>query len=71
MELDQQLLELPLESMPRERLEKLGAKSLETYELLAILLRTGSRELNVLQLAKVVLNTFEDLFTLKMATVEE
>ena len=71
MEMDQQLLELPLESMPRERLEKLGAKSLETYELLAILLRTGSRELNVLQLAKVVLNTFEDLFTLKMATVEE
>ena len=43
MEMDQQLLELPLESMPRERLEKLGAKSLETYELLAILLRTGSR----------------------------
>ena len=71
MEMDQQLLELPLESMPRERLEKLGAKSLETYELLAILLRTGSKELNVLQLAKVVLNTFEDLFTLKMATVEE
>ena len=44
---------------------------LETHELLAILLRTGSKDLNVLQLAVVVLNTFEDLHSLKMASLDE
>lgn len=66
-----QLLEMPLEAMPRERLAQYGAKNLATHELLAILLRTGSKELNVIQLATVVLNTFDDLYSLKMATVEE
>ena len=37
---------------PRERLEQLGAQALTTSELLAILLRTGSREEGVLQLAE-------------------
>lgn len=70
-EYQNQLLEIPLEAMPRERLEQYGAKNLATHELLAILLRTGSKELNVIQLATVVLNTFDDLYSLKMATVEE
>lgn len=70
-EYQNQLLETPLEAMPRERLEQYGAKNLATHELLAILLRTGSKELNVIQLATVILNTFDDLYSLKMATVEE
>ena len=37
---------------PRERLEQLGAQALTTSELLAILLRTGTREEGVLQLAE-------------------
>ena len=37
---------------PRERLEQLGAQALTTSELLAILLRTGSHEEGVLQLAE-------------------
>ena len=57
--------------MPRERLERYGAKEFETHELLAILLRTGSKDLNVPQLAVVVLNTFEDLHSLKMVSLDE
>ena len=64
--IESKLLEVPLSAMPRERLERYGAKVLETHELLAILLRTGSKDLNVLQLSIVVLNTFEDLHSLKI-----
>ena len=69
--IESRLLEVPLSAMPRERLERYGAKVLETHELLAILLRTGSKDLNVLQLSIVVLNTFEDLHSLKMASLDE
>ena len=69
--IESRLLEVPLNAMPRERLERYGAKVLETHELLAILLRTGSKDLNVLQLSIVVLNTFEDLHSLKMASLDE
>ena len=41
--IESKLLEVPLSAMPRERLERYGAKVLETHELLAILLRTGSK----------------------------
>ena len=34
--IESKLLEVPLSSMPRERLERYGAKVLETHELLAI-----------------------------------
>ena len=44
--------ELPSSERPRERLEQLGAQALTTAELLAILLRTGTREEGVLQLAE-------------------
>lgn len=43
---------------PREKLVKYGAGKLCTTELLAILLRTGTKELNVIQLARKILNTF-------------
>ena len=43
--IESKLLEVPLSAMPRERLERYGAKVLETHELLAILLRTGSKDL--------------------------
>lgn len=41
--------------MPREKMMKMGAKSLEPWELLAILLRTGTVGLNVLELSKGLL----------------
>lgn len=45
---------------PREKLAKYGAGKLTDAELLAILLRTGTKELNVLKLAQAVLRKFED-----------
>lgn len=43
------------EDLPYERFVKYGSKSLTDAELLAILLRTGTRELNVLDLSKKIL----------------
>ncbi|WP_311198574.1 UPF0758 domain-containing protein [Jeotgalibaca sp. MA1X17-3] len=63
--------EVPKSSRPRERLEKYGEKSLATHELLAILLRTGPKDSNVIQLSLLILNHFEDLYSLKMASIEE
>ncbi len=42
--------------LPRERLRHMGASALKTQELLAIVLRTGTRGENVLHLAERVLN---------------
>ena len=47
--------ELPATERPRERLLRLGAGALTTAELLAILLRTGSRREDVLQVASRLL----------------
>lgn len=44
---------------PRERLVKYGVDKLTDAELLAILLRTGTKELNVLKLARAILRKFE------------
>lgn len=60
-----------IENRPRERLLRQGAESLSNQELLAILLRTGTKEESVLVLANRVLNVFERLHHLKHATIEE
>ena len=56
---------------PRERLIRQGSQSLSNQELLAILLRTGTKEESVLGLANRVLLSFEKLHALKHATIEE
>lgn len=56
---------------PRERLIQQGAQSLSNQELIAILLRTGTKEESVLHLANRVLTYFEQLHELKHATIEE
>jgi len=60
-----------IEDRPRERLRRQGAMSLSNQELLAILLRTGTKEESVLILANRVLSVFERLHHLKDATIEE
>ena len=65
------VLEVPKYSRPRERLEEYGEKALGTHELLAILLRTGSKDNNVLAVAMELLNNFGDLHQLKLASLEE
>lgn len=56
---------------PRERLLHHGAQSLSSAELLAIILRTGGRSRNVLDLANRLLVDFGGLAGVKAASVEE
>ena len=63
--------EMPMTERPRERLIESGASSLSNEELLAILLRTGRKDLSVLELAKNVLYHLESLEDLKRITVLE
>lgn len=56
---------------PRERLIRQGAESLSNQELLAIIMRTGTKEESVLMLANRILFEFERLHALKYATLEE
>lgn len=63
--------DFPIEERPRERFIQSGPKSLSNKEILAILLRTGTREESVLQLANRLLTTFEGLRLLKGASLEE
>ncbi|MFH1402417.1 MAG: UPF0758 domain-containing protein, partial [Patescibacteria group bacterium] len=52
--------DIPKVDRPREKLEKYGTEKLSDAELLAILLRTGTKELNVIDLAKNILRKFKN-----------
>ena len=62
---------IPNNSRPRERMEKLGPKALADHELLAIILRTGTKDKNVVNLAIEVLREVEDLHMLRQTSVQE
>lgn len=47
--------EMPSDERPRERLERYGAETLQTAELLAILLRVGTQQENVIELSSRLL----------------
>ena len=58
------LKDLPKEEMPRERLLKFGEKNLSNEELIAIILRTGTRSTSSKELASKILskvNSLEEL----------
>ena len=61
--------DLPKIDMPREKLEKYGPEKLSDHELLAILLGSGIKGLNVLELSKKILKNISkvgiDKVTLK------
>lgn len=57
--------------MPREKLLKSGAETLEDYELLAIFLRTGIKNCPVMQLSQAVLRHFGSLRGLISANREQ
>jgi len=59
------------EDRPRERLVSQGTHALSTTELLAILLRTGSREKSALEVAMDLLERFGGLRGLEKATIRE
>ncbi|TNE72944.1 JAB domain-containing protein [bacterium] len=61
----QTVKELPSEEQPREKLMQFGAEYLTDAELLAILIRTGSKSRNVLDTSRFILqksNNLEGLF---------
>lgn len=63
--------EMPPAERPRERLLQRGAEALRTSELLAILLRTGTADRPVLELADFLLHHFGSLEALSRAPVGE
>lgn len=62
---------IPTESRPRERMEEYGPKVLADHELLAIILRTGTRDQNVLSLALSVIREVENLYMFRHTSLQE
>ncbi len=54
------LINKPKTERPRERLKKYGPSKLKDWELLAILLRTGTKDLDVVKLSQKILRDFKD-----------
>jgi len=52
--------DIPKVDRPREKLEKYGPEKLSDAELLAILLRTGTKDLNVIKLSQKILQKFKE-----------
>jgi DNA repair protein RadC len=63
--------ELPSSERPRERLLHYGANALSSAELLAIVLRTGTRDENVVRMAQRLLGSFGGLAGLVRASAQE
>jgi DNA repair protein RadC len=63
--------QMPTQERPRERLLEVGPTALRDAELIAILLRTGTRTQGAVALAEIVLRHFDDLRGLARATTEE
>jgi len=59
------------EELPRERLVKYGVSSLSSVELIAIILKTGTKDKNVLELSKNVLQKLEHFHDLQDLTINE
>ena len=65
------LRDLPQGELPRERAASLGMANLTQRELLAILLRTGTRKMDALELSDVLLARFGDLTGIMRASAAE
>ena len=64
--------EMALEERPREKMLKQGEKSLSNAELLAIILRTGTKKQSVLELANYIINKDrQGIRWLKDITIQE
>jgi len=59
------------DDLPRERLKRLGSEALTTAELIAIILRTGTRGENVLHLAERLLREYGGLVGLSRVPLNE
>jgi DNA repair protein RadC len=65
------LKDQPVNERPRERLVNLGADSLSHAELIAILLRTGLKGMNAVEIGKQLMQKFGSLQLLARASIED
>ena len=63
--------DMTLEERPREKMILNGAGSLTDAELLAILIRTGTKQFNAIQLAKAIIKKADNIRYLQNITIEE
>ena len=63
--------DMPAQLRPREEFERVGPENVSDAVLLALLLRTGSENLNVVQVAQQLLTAFGSLTALAKAPVQE
>ena len=63
--------EMTLEERPREKMILNGVSSLSDAELLAILIRSGTKEFNAIQLAQMIINKAENIKYLHDISIEE
>lgn len=63
--------DMTLEERPREKMILKGSDSLSDAELLAILIRSGSKNLNAIQLGKAIIKKVENIRYLQDITIEE
>lgn len=63
--------EIPIDERPRERLIQKGVESLNNEELLAIILKTGTKDISVKMLASSILKQVDNITDLKEITLEK
>lgn len=63
--------EMPIEERPRERFLKYPIDTIKTEELIAIILRTGSKNESVIELSKKVLYSYRNLKTISSAPLKD
>ena len=61
--------QIPIEERPRERLVKYGAKSLSTEDLIAIIMKTGTKDYSSKYLASQILRKVKNIPDLKNITL--
>lgn len=65
------VLDLPARQRPRELIERFGVESVDEETLLAVILRTGVRGVNVMELSRRLLNNYGSLSALARASVDD
>lgn len=63
--------EMPFKERPRERFLQYGKEALSNHELIAIILRTGNKDISVIELSKKILYTYGNLKQLNQCTIKE
>ncbi len=63
--------DMPLQLRPREEFERVGAENVSDAVLLALILRTGTKGMNVVEVSQRLLSAFGSLTALAKASVKE